>query len=360
MASGGSTGRPKIIARTSPLGYPPGAIVKMFEPLKVQSGMTALVNSPLYHEAGFSPVIWNLFESCTVVFAERFNPVNVLRLIETYRVNFVNSVPIMLQRLLDVSKIADYDLSSVVTLSHTGAPCAPWLKRAWIDLLGPDRVSEVYGGTESNGFAMTNGIEWLERPGTVGKPYLAEMKILDDEQKELPAGEIGMIYARSALSSAPPFTYIGAGSLLDPDGFTAVGDLGWMDEDGYLYLADRRTDLINSGGANVFAAEVEAAFSEHPRVADVVVVGLPDEEWGKRVHAIIQPHDIDAHPADEELNSWCRERLSAYKCPKTFEFVEQLPRNGPARFAARRWQRSVATRSHLPASPPRLTINTGD
>ncbi len=154
------------------------------------------------------------------------------------------------------------------------------------------------------------------------------MKIVDDDGNELPRGEVGKSSAAHRRSEDIPFEYVGLGpGATRSTIFTWIGDLGWMDEDGYVYLADRRTDLIISGGANVFAAEVEAALSEHPGVADVVVVGLPDETWGKRVHAIIQPHDLADHPSEDELNAWCRERLSAYKCPKTYEFIAELPRN---------------------------------
>ena len=327
MASGGSTGRPKIIARTGSFAFPPGAIAKLFAPFNFQPGMTSLVTSPLYHEGGFSPLVWGHFEGCTVVLVEQFDPEDVLRLIETYGVQFVNLVPIMMQRLLDVPDVASRDLSSVVTVAHAAAPCAPWLKQAWIELVGPERVKETLMATEGNGLTIISGEEWLDHPGSVGKPYLSEIKILDEQQNEVPAGEVGLIYGKSALSDALPFHYVGSDPAPStPDGFSSVGDLGWLDEDGYLYLADRRTDLIISGGANVFAAEVEAVLSEHPGVADVVVVGLPDETWGKRVHAVIQRRDSENRPGERELDTWCRERMSVYKCPKTYEFLAQLPR----------------------------------
>ena len=329
MGSGGSTGRPKVIVRKGPWAFPPGALTKVFEPLGFRPGKTSsLIPGPLYHEAPFFGLCIVIFEGNTAVLMERFVPELVIDLIERHEITYLNTVPIMMQRLIEIPNIHERDLSSVEAVMHTGAPCPPWLKRAWIDLVGPEHVSEVYGGTEGNGYAMNTGVEWLERPGTVGKPYLAEMKIVDDEGNELPRGEVGRIFSRSTIAQEIPFQYVGSEQAPQTDdGFTWIGDLGWMDEDGYIYLADRRTDLIISGGANVYAAEVEAALSEHSGVADVVVVGLPDENWGKRVHAIIQPHDLDEHPAKDELDAWCRERLSAYKCPKTYEFILELPRN---------------------------------
>ena len=328
LASGGSTGRPKIIVQPSPWGFVPGSIVKLFEPVGLRQSMRMLVPGPLYHEQPFSTLHWMLFEGSTVVLMERFDPELALDLIERHRVQGMSIPPIFMQRMLAVPNIDQRDLSSIETLIHATAPCPAWLKRAWFDLLGPDRVYEAWGGTEANGYTMIRGTDWLKRPGSVGKPYLAAVKILDDEGNTLPPGDVGNIYSRTTLTDAPTFRYVGSPPApATSDGYTSIGDLGWLDDEGYLYLADRRTDLIISGGANVYPAEVEAALSEHPGVADVVVVGLPDETWGKRVHAITQPYDIDTHPSDAELNAWCRERLSAYKCPKTYEFIGELPRN---------------------------------
>ncbi|MEZ4522529.1 MAG: AMP-binding protein [Thermomicrobiales bacterium] len=351
MGSGGSTGRPKVIIRKGPWAYPPGTFLKIFGPLGFKEGTaTSLIPGPLYHEAPFLSVCAVLFEGRTVILMERFVPELVLDLIEHHQAHFMTVAPIMMQRLLDVPDIANRDLSSLIAITHTGAPCAPWLKQAWIDLLGPERITEIYGGTEGNGYAMNNGVDWLEHPGTVGKPFMAEMKILGERGEELPPGEVGRIFARSTVAEDIPFEYVGADQAPRIDDFTWIGDLGWIDEDGYVYLADRRTDLIISGGANVFAAEVEAALSEHPGVADVVVVGLPDETWGKRVHAIIQPHETDNQPAQDDLNAWCRERLSAYKCPKTYEFVAELPRNeaGKIRRSALAAERKTAEGAAAP------------
>jgi bile acid-coenzyme A ligase len=168
------------------------------------------------------------------------------------------------------------------------------------------------------------GDAWLEHPGTVGQPWMCEIKILDAEGNEVPTGEVGEIFMRWNGQTEPSFNYRGAQAQTRPDLFSSIGDLGSMDEDGFLYLADRRDDLIISGGANIFAAEIEAALSDHPGVADVVVVGRADEEWGQRVHAVVQPATADV--TADQLREHCRERLAGYKVPKTIEFVERLAR----------------------------------
>jgi bile acid-coenzyme A ligase len=236
--------------------------------------------------------------------------------------------PIIMRRIILLPGIQGRDLSSIQAIQSSAAPCPEWLKRAWIDLIGAEKVHEVYGSTEGIGATMIRGDEWLEHPGSVGRPVSCELRILDEEGNDLPAGEVGEIFMRPLAEGGPTYRYIGApAAKATPDGFASIGDLGWLDDDGYLYIADRRTDMIVSGGANVYPAEVEAALSEHPALADCAVVGQPDEEWGRRVHAIIQPHDPDNPPSVAELDRHCRERIASYKVPKTWEFVHELPRN---------------------------------
>jgi bile acid-coenzyme A ligase len=209
---------------------------------------------------------------------------------------------------------------------HTAAVCPPDVKRAWIDLIGPERVYEGYGATEEVGLCAIRGDEWLKRPGSVGRPVDTEIKIIGPDGRQCPPGEVGEVFMRR-ISLRDTYTYRGAEAAnTDADGFTSVGDLAWVDEDGYLYPADRRVDLIITGGSNVYPAEVETMLLQHRDVDDVAVVGLPDPEWGHRVHAIVQPH-AGASPSADELSAFCRERLQPYKVPKTFELVEQLPRD---------------------------------
>jgi bile acid-coenzyme A ligase len=182
---------------------------------------------------------------------------------------------------------------------------------------------------ESIGSADVRGDEWLGHPGTVGRPsFDTEVKILDEDARPLPPNELGEIYMRRTDVSDPTYSYLGAPQIrATPDGFRSVGDLGWIDEDGYLFIADRRVDMIVSGGVNIFPAEVENAISEHPAVDDVAVIGLPDEDWGRRVHAVIQLRGELPRPSAADLDRHCRQRLNSYKVPKTYEFVDALPRD---------------------------------
>lgn len=186
----------------------------------------------------------------------------------------------------------------------------------------------TYGSSEGAGVVACRGDVWLDRPGTLGLPWGGtEIQILDPNGHQLPAREIGEIYMRPA--SGITHQYLGdvPQAPRTNDGFTTIGDLGWVDEEGFLYIADRRVDMIVTGGANVFPAEIESAISEHPAVADVVVIGLPDEEWGRRVHAIVQPVDPSAPPSVEQIISHARARMAPYKAPKTVEFVDLIPRS---------------------------------
>lgn len=327
MASSGATGRPKLIVRRAPWGFPPGAITRLLEPIGSRSGGVGFTLGPMYHELPFLAVHFGIFEGTTMIAMEHFDAAMAVDIVERYRPWGMNGAPITLQRIAELPDIKQRDLSSLGAVLHTGAPCPAWVKHAWIDLIGPQHVYEIYGGTEGTGYAMCNGVEWLARPGTVGRAHMAEMKILDDDGREVPRGEVGRIFARNMGAPGIPFEYVGT---VQPDttddGFCCIGDLGWIDEDGYVYLSDRRVDLIISGGANVFAAEVEGVLSEHPAVADIAVIGLPDATWGKRVHAVVQPHTMESPPELATLDAWCRGRISSYKCPKTYDMIAELPR----------------------------------
>jgi bile acid-coenzyme A ligase len=258
---------------------------------------------------------------------ERFDAEEYLRLIESERVTWTLTVPTMWSRIMDLP--ADvrsrHDLSSLDAVVHSGSPMAPWLKRALIDLVGPTRVFEMYGATEVAG-TMIRGDEWLEHPGSVGRPMPGySIEIRDDGGRQVPTGVVGEIWIRPPR--VPTFRYVGAEARLAEDGFVSVGDLGRMDDDGYLFIADRRTDLILSGGSNVYPAEVEGVLLEHPLVRDVVVIGIPDPRWGQRVHAIVEPRDAARAPAGADLDAFGRARLSSYKLPKTYEIIDAIPRD---------------------------------
>jgi bile acid-coenzyme A ligase len=215
-----------------------------------------------------------------------------------------------------------------VWIQQGAAPMPPSLVHRWADLIGPERIVMAYGMTEAIGITALRGDEWMRHQGSVGRGLRGtEIRILDADGRELPPGEIGEIFLRAPSYGGS--TYLGAAPRLaeTPDGFRAVGDMGYLDGDGYLYLVDRRADLIITGGANVFPAEVEAALIDHPKIADIVVIGLRDAEWGRRVHAVIEPADPAAPPEADEVIAYAKRRLAPYKVPKTIELVEAVPRS---------------------------------
>jgi bile acid-coenzyme A ligase len=329
IASSGSTGVPKVICGNASGVFDPASIENSaVNALGQHAGQIQLVPAPFYHTNG-SLITWmGLLQGQSLIVMERFVADLALDLIERHKVNTFTATTIMLQRMARSPLIHTRDLSSVESMLHGAAPLPQWLARFWIDLVGPTGFFQAYGSSENAGSCFVRGDEWLERPGTVGRPVNTELSVRDDEGRELPRGETGMIHFRRPGTAAPVFTYLGdVPPATGADGFTAIGDLGWLDDDGYLYLADRRIDMIISGGANVYPAEIEGALTEHPGVADAVVIGLPDDEWGERVHAVVQPADIAHPPSVDDLRTHCRERLAAYKVPKTVELVDRLPRN---------------------------------
>lgn len=317
--SGGSTGRPKIILAGSP------AVVPLVQgrpaPLGVPAESVVMFPSPLYHNMGVMGTLLGLSAGSHVVLEERFDAELTLRLIARHRVAFAMVVPTHMNRIwrLGAAVRERYDISSLITLLHGGAPCPAELKHAWIDWIGPERIIEMYTATEAPAVTLCNGSEWLQRPGTVGRCVIGEMAIFDADGAPVGTGEVGAIWMRRPSGSERTYSYIGEDSHERGDGWDTAGDLGWMDDEGYLFLADRRTDMIVSGGANVYPAEVEAALAAHPSVIDCVAIGLPDEDLGQRVHAIIQ---TDTHAVDEQaLRDHLADRLVRYKTPRTYEFT---------------------------------------
>jgi bile acid-coenzyme A ligase len=232
------------------------------------------------------------------------------------------AVPTMMHRIwrLPEDERLRFDVSSLRVVLHAAAPCPRWLKHVWIEWLGGARVFELYGGTEAQAFTLISGEEWLEHPGSVGRPAIGEICVLDDEGNERPAGGVGEIWMRRGADAPPAYRYVGADAKSRPGRWESLGDMGWKDEDGYLYLADRETDMILVGGSNVYPAEVEAALDEHPKVRSSCVIGLPDDDYGNVVHAIVQTSE--KIPATE-LDEFLRSRLAAYKLPRTYEFVTE-------------------------------------
>ncbi|HEX4216863.1 MAG TPA: AMP-binding protein [Acidimicrobiales bacterium] len=330
MCSSGSTGTPKVIVVNNPGLYLEGpgtsTVVETFGPLP--QPQRVLVPAPLYHTNGFT-TFRSLMSGVQVVLLERFNAPRILDLIEEHRITgFIAATP-MLQRLAQVPGIEQRDLSSIDWVQQGASPLPIWLGRRWCELVGAEHFYLSYGATEGHGLAVCRGDEWLEHPGTLGRGFMeTEIEILDADGNELPPGRVGSIYMRTP--TGPGASYVGDNVPPMPrtdDGFVTVGDMGWLDEEGFLYMADRRVDMIVTGAVNVFPAEVESALSEHPGIVDVVVVGLRDPEWGRRVHAIVQAEDPSHPPEVDEVIVFAKERLAPYKVPKTVEFVSTLPRS---------------------------------
>jgi bile acid-coenzyme A ligase len=329
IASGGSTGRPKLIVDPSPWARPPGGFVESIgRQVGFFSNQIQLVVGPLYHNLGFTWGHLGLFEGQRLVVLERFDADRLLDAVERHRIEFIMMVPTMMGRVAASPRARTTDWSSIRAVAHSGAICPPAVKRAWIELVGPLKLYEAFGATEGVGITVIRGDEWLERPGSVGRPMMSDLLILGPDGESLAPGQVGEIFMRARFATGQPYRYLGAEPARTArDGYHSVGDLGWVDEAGYLYPADRRTDLIITGGANVYPAEVEAALLEHPSVRDAAVIGLLDPDWGKRVHAVIELEPGQTRPRPDQLEQHCRERLARYKVPKSYHFVDRLPRD---------------------------------
>lgn len=341
LYSSGTTGRPKGI-KPADIGGP----------LETPSGFTMLVQhlygggedtvylspAPLYHAApiGWTTTVHRL--GGTAVVMERFDPVEVLELIERHRVTHVQFVPTHLVRLLKLpaSERERFDTSSLRYVIHAAAPCPPDVKRAALEWLGPV-VHEYYSGSEGAGFCAIGPEEWLAHPGSVGRSLMGAVHIVGPDGEELPVGEEGQVWFESPQS----FEYHGdpekTAEVHDARGWTTLGDIGRIDEDGYLYLTDRVSNMIISGGVNVYPREVEDVLVPHPSVADVAVIGVPDPDLGEQVRAVVQV--ADGVPADDalarELIEHCRARIAHFKCPRSVVFIDELPRMPTGKIAKR-------------------------
>jgi bile acid-coenzyme A ligase len=317
--SGGSTGRPKIIVS----GQPGVTDPEQARAFGSQVNGVQLVPGPLYHNAPFMFSVSGLLTGNHLVVMPRFDAQQAVELVHRFHVDWMLLVPTMMLRMhrLPEDVKERNDLSSLNGILHLAAPCPPWLKEAWIEWIGAEKVWELYAGTEAQGVTIIGGADWMAHRGTVGKPAEGSMEIRDPETGDaLPRGEIGEVWMRPPQQAT--YRYIGAEARRDDGGWESLGDMGSMDEDGYLYLADRRTDLILAGGANIYPAEVEAALDEHPSVRSCAVIGLPDDDLGQRVHAVIELDPSNGGVSDDELRAFLAERLVAYKIPRSFERVE--------------------------------------
>ena len=342
MYSSGTTGYPKAVRR--PLPGPEGSWAQSItvENSKARYDMgeasVYLSPAPLYHSAPLVFTMANFRLGTTSVVMERFEPEEALRLIERHRVTHLQMVPTMFLRLLklDPEIRKRYDVSSLQAVITAAAPCPVEAKRQIIDWWGPI-VYEYYAGSEGIGGSFIGPEEWLEHPGSVGRPT-APIHIVDDSGQELPAGEDGVLY----FEGGPEFQYhndpVKTASVRNEQGWRTLGDVGHLDEDGYLYLTDRATFMIVSGGVNVYPQEAENLLLLHPKVTDAAVFGVPNAEFGEEVKAVVQPAVwSEAGPRlERELIEHCRDNLAHYKCPRSVDFLAELPRDPNGKLYKRR------------------------
>ena len=334
LYSSGTTGRPKGVKPPLPTGDFPqmssvGAIEQML--FGVTQDTVYLSPAPLYHAAPLRFSMSAQRHGATVVAMVHFDPEAFLRLVEQHHVSFTQVVPTMFIRLLKLpdEARARYDLTSLRAVVHAAAPCPVEVKERMIEWWGPV-IHEYYAGTEGNGFVYCNSEQWLAHKGTVGSSLLGPLHILDEQGDEVPPGEPGTVYFEAAgfeYHNDPEKTK----SSRDPQGrgWTSLGDVGYVDGDGFLYLTDRKAYMIISGGVNIYPQEAENVLAMHPKVDDVAVFGIPDDEMGEAVHAVVQPA-AGNEPSGElaaELTAYCRDRLSHYKCPRSVDFRNELPRH---------------------------------
>ena len=335
LYSSGTTGRPKGVkpAMTgAPLGSGEGMTMLMRGLFGAAQDSVYLSPAPLYHSAPLRFCMQFLRVGATVVVMDRFDAEAALAAIERYRVSHSQWVPTMFVRMLKLPKETRerYDLSSLEIAVHAAAPCPIAVKEAMMDWWGPV-LHEYYAGTEGNGFCYASPQDWLAHKGTVGKAISGHVHIVDDDGNELPVGEEGGVYFGGDAPQV--FEYhkdpekTAAGRLAN--GWSTLGDIGRVDEDGFLYLTDRKANMIISGGVNIYPQETENVLTVHPKVHDVAVFGVPNVDFGEEVKAVVQPLDPTeaGESLERELIAYCREHLADVKCPRSIDFREELPRH---------------------------------
>lgn len=348
IATGGSSGKPKLVVQ----GVRPAYCNADLEAWTSMTGQLAwerqLVPGALFHNLYSNATYMGLFFGQTVFIMERFNAAQALELVERHAIQCIGLVPTMMERMMNDPSFDTRDLSSLEAVFHSGGPCPDRVKLRWIERLGSKKLYELYAATEMVGSAVIRGDEWLEHRGSVGRPIGCKIEIRDEVGQPLPAGTVGEIFGRPDPGLITH--YVGAPPIrAAEDGYFSVGDLGWLDKDGYLYISDRRPDMIVTGGKNVYTKEVENAIFDFPGVTDVVVIGIPDVEWGRRVHAILEVAAPETF-SFKDLKTFLHERISGYKCPKTFELLDRMPRTdfGKIRRKELIEERLTGLSEHLP------------
>jgi long-chain acyl-CoA synthetase len=331
----GTTGQPKGVRRKLP-GVPPEAMAIGFGGMLLLFGLQPhddnvhICGSPLYHTAVLVFAGGALHMGFSVVLMDKWTAESMLELIDRYRVTNSHMVPTQFHRLLalpdDVK--AKYDVSSLRHMVHAAAPCPPDVKRRMIEWWGPV-IDEYYAASEGGG-TIVRSEEWLEHPGTVGRAWPnAEIVILDDDGKELGRNEVGTVYMHMASVDFEYFKDKDKTERSRVGKFFTVGDVGYLDDDGWLFLRDRKADMIISGGANIYPAEIESVLLMHPKIGDAAVFGIPHEDWGEEVKAVVEPEaGVEASPQlAEEILTFCSDKLAKFKTPRSIDFIDEMPRD---------------------------------
>lgn len=330
LYSSGTTGRPKgvsVALSGSSIEAMPAVMAGLGKLYTIDGETVYLSPAPLYHAAPLRFSMLTMFCGGTVVVMEKFDAQRALELIGHYQVTHSQWVPIMFIRLLKLANRNDFDLSSQRVVIHAAAPCPPEIKQQMINWWGPI-IHEYYSSTEGIGFTGLDSEEWLAHPGSVGRALVGQLQIIDDEETKLAAGEVGNVY----FSDGPDFIYhkdqAKTAEARNKLGWYSVGDVGYLDDDGFLFLTDRKAFMIISGGVNIYPQEAENLLAAHPKVADVAVVGIPNAEYGEEVKAVVQAispeHSGEALAA--ELLDYCKQHLASIKCPRSVDFDSELPR----------------------------------
>ena len=359
LYSSGTTGRPKGVSvdlGAGPLETTASSVTLLLGGLfECTSDDVYLSPAPMYHAAPLRFVMAANAIGSTAVLIDHFDAEEFLAIVERYRVTTVQVVPTMFVRLLKLPSDvrARYDVSSLRCVIHAAAPCPVPVKEQMIDWFGPI-IHEYYAGTEANGFVYCNSADWLAHPGTVGKPIIGAVHVCDDAFGELPVGETGTIW----FEGTRPFEYHNdpakTATSRSPQGWTTLGDVGYLDADGFLFLTDRKSYMIISGGVNVYPQEAENLLVTHDQVVDVAVFGVPNEDFGEEVKAVVQPvtmpaDDIEADALAAELIRFCRTHLADVKCPRSVEFRSELPRHPTGKLYKRLLKDEFANRRSTPS-----------
>jgi long-chain acyl-CoA synthetase len=342
LYSSGTTGRPKGIARAHDFpvfGTGLGIDHAMGTMFGFDETSVYLCPAPLYHAAPLGWSMGTIRNGGTVVVMDRFDALETLRSIERYRVTHVQFVPTHFVRMLKLppGQREAADTSTLKMVVHAAAPCPVDVKQQMIDWLGP-RLLEYYAGSEASGMTVITSEDWLAHRGSVGRAAAVTVHIVGEDGADLPPGEVGLVYFEGGGQFRYHNDEAKTASAWNDKGWSTLGDLGYLDDDGYLYLADRRTDLIISGGVNVYPAEIEEALVMHPAVADVAVIGVPDAEMGQSVRAVVQPAEGTAPGEDlaGDLLAFARQRLAGFKVPRSVVFADRLPRLPTGKLLRRR------------------------